>query len=188
MLDPTLLKSFQVVAHEGSFTRAADRLNLTQSAVSAHIRRLEDEVERLLFQRSTRSVALTPEGEVLLGYARAILQLDEKARSKLAGRKARAVHVRLGASDDFMSSWWHRVLCDLQSANPAMSTEITVANTGTLLAGLNSGDLDLVVGSRCEGDQAGSLLWREPLVWAYAKTGIPDSVAPLCLALFAGPC
>src|ERR1700761_9625189 len=161
VFDSTLLKSFLVVAQEASFTRAAERLHLTQSAVSAHVRRLE--------------------GETLLGYARAILQLNEKAKLQLSG-KPRSVHVRIGSSDDFMSSWLLRVLHDFQSACPAVSLDVCVANTGTLLPRLNGGELDIVVGSRCSGDQAGSLLWREPLVWAYSKMMVPDPSVALPLA------
>ena len=170
--DPTLLKSFLVVAQEASFTRAAERLHLTQSAVSAHVRRLEENLERQLFSRSTRSVALTEEGETLLGYARAILQLNEKAKLQLSG-KPRSVHVRIGSSDDFMSSWLPRVLHDFQTAYPAVSLEVHVANMATLLAKLNCGDLDLIVGSRCNGRQAGTLLRREPLVWLIRRRRFP---------------
>lgn len=187
MYDPVLLKSFQVVAQEASFTKAAERLNLTQSAVSAHVKRLEEQLERPLFQRSTRSVMLTSDGETFLGYARAILQLNEKARFKLAG-KTRTVHIRMGASDDFMSSWLPQVLSDYQNAHPEVSIETSVANTGTLLTSLNRGDLEIVIGSRCNGEQQGNLLWREPLVWAYSKASAPHRSSPVPLALFPEPC
>jgi DNA-binding transcriptional LysR family regulator len=185
--DPTLLRSFLVVAQEASFTRAAERLHLTQSAVSAHVRRLEENLERQLFSRSTRSVALTEEGETLLGYARAILQLNEKAKLQLSG-KPRSVHLRIGSTDDFMSSWLPRVLHDFQTAYSAVSLEVCVANMATLLAKLNGGGLDLVVGSRCNGRQTGSLLRREKLVWAYSDNAVPDNSAPLPLGLFPEPC
>jgi len=187
MFDATLLRSFQTVAQEGSFTKAAERLNLTQSAVSAHVRRLEEQATKMLFVRSTRSVALTLDGEVLLGYARAILRLDEEARVKLSGATP-PVHIRIGASDDFMSSWLPGALREFQSTRPAISIEISVANTGVSLANLDRGDLDVVVGSRCHGDQRGHVLWREPLVWAYAKADLPAAVGPLPLALFPEPC
>ena len=75
-----------------------------------------------------------------------------------------------------------------QTARPEISIEISVANTGVSLASLERGDLDLVVGSRCRGDQRGHLLWREPLVWAYAKADLPAAGGPLPLALFPEPC
>jgi len=187
ILDATLLRSFQAVAQAASFTKAAERLHLTQSAVSAHVRRLEEQATKPLFVRSTRSVALTPEGEILLGYARAILRLNEEASLKLSGVAPRA-HITIGASDDFMSGWLPGVLCEFQSARPGTSVEIRVANTGLLLASLERRELDLVIGSRCNGDQRGQLLWREPLVWAYAKANLPTEVGPLPLAPFPEPC
>ena len=84
MLDFELLRAFVAVADCGGFHRAAERLNLTQSTVSQQIKRLELETERPLFRRTTRSVALTDDGEMLLGDARRLLQLEEAARHRLA--------------------------------------------------------------------------------------------------------
>src|SRR5258707_14177094 len=85
MLDFELLRTFVAVADCGGFHRAAERLNLTQSTVSQQIRRLELETKRPLFRRTTRNVALTDDGEMLLGDARRLLQLEEAARHRLAG-------------------------------------------------------------------------------------------------------
>jgi DNA-binding transcriptional LysR family regulator len=187
MFDSTLLHTFQVVAEEASFTKAALRLNITQSAVSAHVRRLEEQTCLPLLTRSTRSVALTRNGEVLLGYSRAILRLHQDAHRQLSGA-ARGIHLRIGASDDFMSSWLPSLLRRFQLTHKHVTTEVHVANTGLLLDGMNQGNLDLVLGSRCHGSQKGELLWSEPLVWAYAKRKLPDVSSPLPLALFPEPC
>ena len=93
MLDFELLRAFVAVADCGGFHRAAERLNLTQSTVSQQIKRLELETKRPLFRRTTRSVALTDDGEMLLGEARRLLQLEEAARQRLG-----AAPVRHGAS------------------------------------------------------------------------------------------
>ncbi len=77
MLDFELLRAFVAVADCGGFHRAAERLNLTQSTISQQIKRLELETKRALFRRTTRSVALTDDGEMLLGDARRLLQLDK---------------------------------------------------------------------------------------------------------------
>src|SRR5271154_4274413 len=70
MLDFELLRAFVAVADCGGFHHAAERLNLTQSTVSQQVKRLELETRRPLFRRTTRNVALTDEGEMLLGDAR----------------------------------------------------------------------------------------------------------------------
>ena len=75
MLEFDLLRAFVAVAECGGFRRAAERLHLTQSTVSQQIRRLELETGRSLFRRNTRTVALTDDGEMLLGDARRLLQL-----------------------------------------------------------------------------------------------------------------
>src|SRR6202008_1057390 len=84
MLDFELLRAFVAVADCGGFPRAAERLNLTQSTVSQQIKRLEAETGRPLLRRTTRSVALTDDGEMLLGEARRPLHLEQAARHRLA--------------------------------------------------------------------------------------------------------
>ncbi|CAH2398935.1 LysR family transcriptional regulator [Mesorhizobium ventifaucium] len=71
MLELVLLRTFVTVFDEGGFSRAAARLNLTQSAVSGHLRRLEEQVGKPLLKRTTRSLEMTQDGERLLAYARA---------------------------------------------------------------------------------------------------------------------
>ena len=83
MFDNELLRAFVGVAEGGGFTRAAERLHLTQSSVSAQIKRLETQTGCALLTRSTRSVALTTQGEILLEYARNILALHEGIRMRL---------------------------------------------------------------------------------------------------------
>jgi DNA-binding transcriptional LysR family regulator len=96
MLDFDLLRAFVAVAECGGFRRAAERLHLTQSTVSQQIKRLELETGRALLRRSTRAVALTDEGEMLLGDARRLLQLEEAARRRLAAPRLSGVVRRRG--------------------------------------------------------------------------------------------
>jgi DNA-binding transcriptional LysR family regulator len=97
-LDLDLLRAFVVVAEAQSFTRAARRLGRVQSAVSMQIKRLEETVGKRLFARSHRGVTLSDEGEVLLGYARRMLLLNEEALVDL-GQAAVEGAVRLGVAD-----------------------------------------------------------------------------------------
>ena len=78
MLELVLLRTFVAVFDEGGFGRAAARLNLTQSAVSGHLRRLEEQVGKPLLKRTTRSFEMTQDGERLLAYARAMLALNRE--------------------------------------------------------------------------------------------------------------
>src|SRR3977135_1145949 len=95
MLDFELLRAFVAVADCGGFHRAAERRTLEQAKVNQQIKRLELETKRPLFRRTTRSVALTDDGEMLLGDARRLLQLKEAARHRLAAPRLSGT-VRLG--------------------------------------------------------------------------------------------
>ncbi len=186
MFDIVLLRTFETVAGLSGFTKAGQQLNLTQSAVSAHIRRLEEQAGAALFERSTRAVALTPQGLALLGYAKAILRLSEEARTLMKGSSS-AFHLRIGASDDLTSTWLPSVLKKFQDSRTTRTLEIQISNMTVLLDSMDRGELDLIIGCRCRGDQSGIHLWNEPLRWAFGKTSL-DTDAPIPLAVFPEPC
>jgi DNA-binding transcriptional LysR family regulator len=185
MFDTELLRSFVAVAQNGGFTRAAKMLNSTQSTISAQIRRLEDEAGRALFVRSTRSVQLTSAGEMLLGYARTILCLNEDARLRLSG--ARHVgRLRVGAAEDLADAWLPEVLRCFGRQYPAVGVELEIGIGITLFKMLETRELDIVVGGRCDGQPQGRRLWKEPLVWAFSAEAEVPKVLPL--AFFPEPC
>ena len=84
MLDPILLRSFAAVAQTLSFTRAAERLDVRQSTVSQHVRKLEHRVGRVLLLRDTHTVALTPDGEAMLEFARTRSWTPASARWRIS--------------------------------------------------------------------------------------------------------
>lgn len=187
MFETELLRSFVAVAELRGFTRAADRLNLTQSTISAQIRRLEAQAGCPLLARSTRSVALTDAGMTLLGYARSILHLNEDARAQLGG-SALTGSLRIGASEDFAGTWLPDVLRRFAGRHPAVRFEVEVGIAATLFERMDDGRLDLALCSRCRGGDRGESLWYEPLAWASGQLeplSLPD---PLPLALFPEPC
>lgn len=187
MFDTDLLRSFVAVSEWGGFTRAAKRLHLTQSAVSAQIRRLEKQAGCALLTRNTRSVALTANGETLLSYARTILHLNEDAHARLAGSKFTGT-IRIGASEDFASTWLPHVLRRFKAGNPGVLLEVEVGAPPVLFQALDEERLDLVLGSRCRGEARGWRLWQEPLVWAFAEHDKIASLQTLPLAFFPEPC
>lgn len=84
MLDPLLLRSFVAIIDSGSFTRAGERVHLTQSTISQQMRRLEQQIGCPLLDRSGRQVVATAEGEKLLGLARRILALLAQAEEQVS--------------------------------------------------------------------------------------------------------
>lgn len=187
MFDALLLKTFVTVVDEGGFSRAAEKLHLTQSAVSGHLRRLEEQIGKPLLKRTTRSQQLTPDGERLIAYARTILALHRDAWAQLT-RTPFQGRVRIGVSEDFVEARLLRALQECAALHPGMELDVQVNIPGTLLNQMKQGDLELVIGSMCESREPGLLLWQEPLVWAWSAQPLMQLPTPLPLALFPEPC
>jgi DNA-binding transcriptional LysR family regulator len=185
MFDPPLLETFVVVAKAKSFTEAGRRLGLRQSTVSQQIRRLEDAAGRRLFLRDTHRVALTVDGEAMLGLAGGILAANERAKRYFAGSELRG-RLRFGAAEDFVATRLARVLRDFVRVHPAVDLELTVGLSGALFQQLDGGDLDLVLAKRRAGGERGRLVRREKLVWA-AAAALADPGQPVPLILYPAP-
>ena len=182
MLDFELLRAFVAVADCGGFHRAAGRLNLTQSTISQQVKRLELETKRPLFRRTTRNVALTDDGEMLLADARRLLQLEEAARHRLAAPRLSGT-VRLGVVEEVAGGSLPSVLGRFAALHPGVKLEVQIGVSAELIEQLNAGRLDVVFAKRPLGTSRGRLVWREPLVWAAADTFdlVLDSALPLAL-------
>src|SRR3984885_3203235 len=182
MMEFELLRSFVAVAECGGFRRAAERLNLTQSTVSQQIKRLELETKRPLFRCTTRSVALTDDGEMLLGDARRLLQFEEAARHRLAAPQVSGT-VRLGVVEEVAGGSLPSALSRFSALHPSVKLEMQIGVSAELIDQLNAGRLDVVFAKRPLGTSKGRLVWREPLVWAAAETFdlVPGATLPLAL-------
>ncbi|UWF51537.1 LysR substrate-binding domain-containing protein [Pseudomonas sp. N3-W] len=187
MFDSLLLKTFVTVVDEEGFSRAAQKLHLTQSAVSGHVRRLEEQIGKPLLTRTTRSQQLTPDGARLVSYARTILGLNRDAWAELT-RTPFHGRLRIGVSEDFVEPRLLRTFQDFAAQYPGMEIDVQVGIPGTLLNLMKQGHLELVIGSVCETGEAGLLLWQEPLVWAWSAQAVARLPTPLPLALFPEPC
>ncbi|AIS88948.1 bacterial regulatory helix-turn-helix, lysR family protein [Burkholderia pseudomallei NAU35A-3] len=188
-LDIVLLRTFLEVADRRGFAPAAERLALTPSAVSGHIKRLEQATGAVLLARTTRRVELTQAGETLYAYARNIVEMEREARARLRGSPLHG-RLRIGASEDFAGAWLPQVLHTFGRLHPRATIELKVGITAELLRQQASGRLDVVFGKHCSrlDDEAGELLWEEPLVWAFASDAVLDANDALPLALFPQPC
>jgi DNA-binding transcriptional LysR family regulator len=186
LFDPALLTSFVTVAKARSFTEAGRRLGLRQSTVSQHVRRLEETASRRLFVRDTHSVALTADGEVMLGLAQGILEANERARRYFAGSELRG-RVRFGASEDFVQSRLPEVLREFMRIHRAVDLELTIGLSGGLLQALDAGELDLVLAKRRPGEDRGQLVRREKLVWVGSDPALVEADRPLPLILYPPP-
>lgn len=183
-----LLRAFATVAETGGFTSAARQLNRTQSTVSLQIKRLEESLNTRLFERVGREVTLTPDGEILHGYARQILKLNNEARERLSAPELGGA-VRLGTPEDFATSHLPGVLARFSRNHPSVALEVTCDLTLNLLKGFAGNAFDLVLVKQEPGEAAdGALVWRETLVWVAAEQAAPEEETPLPLVLSPQPC
>ncbi|GHH35737.1 LysR substrate-binding domain-containing protein [Streptomyces candidus] len=186
MFEPTHLRTFLAVAQTLSFTQAARRLGLRQSTVSQHVRRLEEKAGRQLFVRDTHRVALTEDGEAMLGFARTILAAHERATAYFTGTRLRG-RLRFGASEDFVLTRLPEILEAFRREHPEVDLELTVELSGILHRQLESGRHDLVLAKRRADDTHGELVWRDSLEWIGAPGLRVASDRPVPLILFPAP-
>ncbi|MCY1481595.1 HTH-type transcriptional regulator HdfR [compost metagenome] len=184
-IDTELLRTFVAIADHGGFTRAADAVNRTQSAVSMQMKRLEEDVlQRPVFERDGRQVRLTPEGQVLLGYARRILKLHGEVLNTL--REPHMIGaVRIGTPDDYVMRFLPGILSRFAQAYPLVQVEVHCDSSAQLL---QRQDLDLTIVTRKPGDDIGEFLRQERFVWAEAIGFSPHEQTPLPLAMFNSDC
>jgi len=188
-LDMDVLRTL-VTAHElGSFNRAADRLGRSQSAISQQIRKIEAQVGEALFQKQGRGLALTAAGELVLAYARRILDLNDEAVSAVRGFAIDGM-VRVGLPADFAEAWLPEVLGRFKRAHPAVRIEAVVDRNRHLLASLDKDELDLVValGNEARGDA--EVMGVLPLAWIgpvlIDRLWAPGE--PVSLVMYQTPC
>lgn len=186
-LDMTALRSFVAVAEAGGVTRAAGRLNLTQSAVSMQLKRLEEAIGVGLLDRSTRHVAPTPAGDKLLSYARKMLRLNDEAVAHIS-RAADVGEIVLGVPVDIVDPVIPQVLRQFRSEFPRMRVQLLADATIALKQAFAHGDCHMILTTEQGCDQNGRTISTLPLVWigapdghAWEQSPLPLSVGKSCL-------
>lgn len=169
-LDLGALRSLAMVVDAGGVTRAAAQLNLTQSAVSMQLKRLEESLGQPLIDRSARTIALTGQGEQLLGYARRLLALNDEAWGRMTNHAFEG-ELTLGVPQDIMYPNIPRVLRQFSQEYPRVKVLLTSDLTVELLHGFARREIDVVLTTEGEVGPGGETLLREPLVWVGAEGG-----------------
>ena len=185
--DHRLLNTFVRVAEAQTISRGAVRVNRTQSSVSAQIQRLEEDAGARLFERGARRLALTAEGERLLGLAREVLDANRRAVALLRERSA-PVPLRLGCSQYWRPRDLPALVGRVRGAFPGYALEFTVASSEELARRVEAETLDVAVVSSVKSVPGGRLLHREPLVWAAAREFRVPAAGPLPLVLLGSEC
>src|SRR6185312_10789664 len=185
-LPPSVLRSFLAVANSLSFTIAGTRLDLRQSTISQHVRKLEDAVGQRLLLRNTHSVVLTEEGDAMVEMARTILDANDRLASFFIDKGNRE-RLRLGISEDFAMSRLANVLIAFKRHDPHVDIELTVGLSGYLYQRFDAGDLDVIFVKRKPGDQRGKVAWRERLAWIARPAFQVSASLPVPLVAFSPP-
>lgn len=187
-LDIDLLRTFVVIATEGNFTRAAERLMRQQSTVSLQLKRLEETLGHRLIDRTPRSVELTAEGEAVLAHAQRMLDLNDEVVAMTHEPQMHGL-VRLGTPEHFATHHLPDILARFIQAYPTVELEVTCDLTLNLLRDFrrNKFEIILIKRERASGTD-GIRVWREPLVWVTGPHDYVGSAAPLPLVVSPEPC
>lgn len=191
-LDLDLVRCFLAVAESGGFTAAARRLNLTQSAVSLKVQRLESLLGHPVFVRTSRSVNLSAEGEIVEAYGRRLLATSREMVERVRGT-AESGSLRLGVLHQFGQQRLPELLAEFRRAHPKVGLEVEVGMTAELLSLMDEGRYDMVIGAAAAAlpgkYQEEPLLAKEPVAWVRsAKSAIDLRANPLPLVFFPAPC
>src|SRR5215813_12355195 len=149
LIDVDQLRTFIAIAETGSFTRAADVVHKTQSAVSMQMKRLEERLDRPIFARDGRASKLTEDGERLLDYARRIVKLNIEALAafsdaELSGR------VRLGVPDDYADRYLPEIMARFARGYPAVELTVSCQSSVELIKLIDENELDLAIVTNCD--------------------------------------
>lgn len=180
-LDLTALRSFVTVADTGGVTRAAGVLNLTQSAVSMQLKRLEELVGVGLIDRSSRTIGLTTAGEQLLGYARRMIDANDEAIDRLTSQEYEGSLI-LGVPHDIVYPIIPHVLRYFAAEFPRVQLQLLSSYTRDLKVSFAEGGCDLILTTEDHVEANGETLAEQPLVWVGARGGTAWRDRPLRLS------
>ena len=179
-LDLAALRSFVTVAEVGGVTRAAGFLNLTQSAVSMQIKRLEESLGQLLFLRAAKKLALSPEGEQLLSYGRRMLALNDEVLSRFATGACEG-EMRLGVPHDIVYPAIPGILKRLSQAYPRVRINLMSSFTLPMKEEFARGEFDVILTTEMAPDPGAEVLGARQLIWIGARAGTAWQRRPLRL-------
>jgi DNA-binding transcriptional LysR family regulator len=173
-LEIMLLRTFVMLVEQRSVTRVAQKLHRTQPAVSLQIRRLEEAAGQALFETDLRRLRLTPHGETLLPYARAMLRMHDEAQLKLSSEEIEG-RVTLGCPDLYAAFLLPETLASFRQAYPRVEVSVRCALSRQIAADMDEGLVDVAIATRMPGVQPrtgdASRLRAEKLVWLGAEGG-----------------
>lgn len=186
-MDIDALRSFLAFSETGSFTRAAKQINRTQSAFSAQMRKLEEELSVSLFEKEGRNLVLSEAGLSLRAHAEQLVTLHNQALKQVK-RYENKRPLRLGCPEDYNDNILPKVIQILQQSEPTCSIQVFSEPSISLREKLDSGLLDAAIVTRAPGSDEGYWLANDRGVWISHPEADFDTSKPLPLALFQTDC
>ena len=188
-LDIDSMRALTLIAESGGITRAARRLNLSQSAVSHKMKRLESKLNRNLFTRAEGRLVFSADGEKLLDYAQRLVKLHDEAcasfhQSDLAGE------LRLGITEDVSAPRMAQILSRFSTSFPNVTLTSRVAHTPELLRWLQAGDVDMALIEVFESNLLASdhRLGQQQIAWLQAEDFVLDTARPIPFVTYHKDC
>ncbi len=180
-LDIATLRALLAIAQFGAVTRAAEALNLTQSALSMQIRRLEEMLGHPLLKKQGRGVALTAFAEEVLEESRKLVALNDSILMRFTGENP-VTRLRVGFSSDWLFVHVPRAVRAFREANPGIDFQVSDKRTRDLLAGFRRDEYDVIVTTEFDCPDEAEHLCKVDLAWFGAIGGSAWQQRPLPLA------
>lgn len=186
-LDPDFLRTFIAISETGSFGAAGERVNKTQSTVSAQMKRLEEILDVSLFEKEGRRNVLTADGRKFLEYAASMVRLNDEALNAFRPPEIRG-SIRVGAIDEYAQQFFPDVLIGFARAHPCVQVEVTTGTTPRLRELLDADALDAAVVSSQGNEADFELLRSDRLHWIGAEGACGHFDDPLPHAAWSDGC
>lgn len=187
LIDIDQLRTFIAIAETGSFTRAAEVVHKTQSAVSMQMKRLEERLGRPVFTRDGRASKLTEDGERLLDYARRIVKLNMEALATFSDA-ALSGRVRLGVPDDYADRYLPEIMARFSRAYPGVELTVICEPSVDLIERINGNEIDRAIVTNCDGVITSEIFREERLLWVTSNRYAIHTEVPVPLALGQATC
>lgn len=159
-----LLRAFVTIIDLRGYTRAGEQLGRTQPAISLQMKKLQDLLGVSLFAKEG-GTQLTEQGDLVAGYARQILALNDEMMLKLSNRESTG-KLRLGIPNDYADHFLPKLMASLARDGSDITFDVVCDISHNLLEGMRKGQYDIVVAMTPDGPAEGAFMtWKEPLAW-----------------------
>jgi DNA-binding transcriptional LysR family regulator len=183
-----LLRTLIAVVDLRSFTKAAASLGVTQPAVSAQIKRLISLLGEDLFDRRAQGISLTPNGELVVSYARRLLSINDQILHLAGAMPHPKLVVRIGTPSDYTASILPEVLARFRQRRPDVGFIVRTDFYDPLVRELRSGELDLFIGLSISPPPDARHSWTEEVVWVRGQSTVVDPDRPVPLVSYGPSC